>query len=302
MAKTRQTLKVNARSIRQTLSRKDYLISTDQENLRREILVIHITGAKGVGKTRLSDQLFALLQSKGYSVVLSRPSRDAEKHLTDHRKNLTTAQEMDRERYKWYEVVDSLRAEGASALERKVIPIIREKNTSSNKKIVLIMTRYPFLDTLVKQGLLGYSLDGVSQYLRGIGEKPSGYILPDISFVVLCNGMEVMNRLLRTSSSGARYGNEKALDLDPKFLEVISRENETYKVLGGFASPQKPEKKAIPGCAVLVDTSTGLDYSEIDTKKRLEENEIKLANTVCEDYIIPILEGKNGDKVSLLTI
>src|SRR3989338_4776074 len=284
-----------------TLNKKDFLDGrSDEQRLRRNI-IISVTGPKCSGKTTAADKLNQLLIEAGYAAITSRASKDSLEVYKCCRENLVNQQEQYKE-IKWYDVVNAIRAESASALERKVIPSLKE-----DEHKIAILTRYCLPDTLVKQTLLGAPIQAVAQYLRGIKtlkeEPQSGYIKPNIVLVFFCNGAEARNRLILRHKKEMR--GEVTQSIDEYFSQKIDEEIDAYKKLSGynetlfdntipFITKSTKKLQAYPGEIYFINTATNLDYintSTEDITRELEKREREIASAIYKNIIIPRIES-----------
>src|SRR3989338_1268476 len=225
-----------ARSTQGILHARDFLSSViadtkKVEELRENNFIILIGGTHGAGKTKLADSLYTHL-SGSYPILSTRASKDADGVLRDNKRRLLKRQEA--KRAKWHDVVNALRTEAASALENKVLPFMQER-LKNRQRGIIILNRYPFVDTLTKQYIRGIPPQGVAQKLRGeqirrdtADYEPAGYLLPNLVVVMTCEPKEGLHRVITRE---AHIRTERSVALGPDYLELYKMELEAYKLM-----------------------------------------------------------------------
>ncbi len=283
-----------ARSTRGILQSRDFLSciedEKERERIRNNFLVVLIAGSHASGKTKLADGLFANLSGNNYSVLPTRASYDADRILRDNKRRLLSRQKRGKPR--WSDVVESIRMEAVSALENSVLKFMNE-HKGDPQKGVIILNRYPFVDTLVKQYASEAPPQGVAEKLRGqsnedrqILEIP-GYLTPDLVFVLTCDPNEAVHRMVYRQK---HIKLETSVELGSKFIEREHREVIAYRVLSGYDEETGSEKRsymqAYPGETHLIDTS----IPEADHANKPEEAYAQV-KAMAEERARKILKG-----------
>ena len=224
--------KFNPVSVRRTLQNRDYIkyLSSQErgiEKLREKYLVVLVAGTKGSGKSKLADGLYSGLASRGYSVLSTRASEHSDGIYRDNRRKLLKRQESGSGRIGWVNVVNAIRTEASSAIQNKVIPFMR----TNNERGVIIMSRYPPVDTLARQHLMDAPLEGVAQRLRGAENEESGYINPDLVFILTRGGDQTRQVLVHREGTTRT---ERGVELGPDFAEKIDEQIDAYRKITGI--------------------------------------------------------------------
>jgi thymidylate kinase len=301
--------KFNPLSCRKTLENKDFLDyaiknKRERERIRRNFVVVIVAGTHGAGKSNLTDRIFADLSAQ-YSVLSSRASIAADRILRENRRKLLKRQSGGSSQ--WYDVATSLRIEAASALENEILPFMEEHSRNPEKGLI-ILNRYPPADTLAKQYLAGAPLEGVTQKLRGESayREPSGYINPDLTLILTCNGNEALQRAIHRQK---HVRTEQSVHLGPEFAERVESERKAYLLVSGYTqsgTSYEANAKTFPGEVHLFDTTIP-DLSYNDPEKALEEvgkQAEERRKKIIRDIILPKLERRsisqgNGGKKQL---
>lgn len=291
-----------SKSVRDTLARKDFLTSVYDpkvaEAIRNTHLVVLVTGTKRSGKTTITDKLFGRLSALQYRVITTRASEHAEEVHSDYRRDMVKKQERDKKQ--WLPAINALRTEGADALKRGVQPFL-DRNTRDDKEGIVLATRYPLVDTLVKQHRMGAPLEEVAQHLRGFGEDPSGYVRPDIVLIFTCKAGEAKQRALikKPEETDTRTSAEASTKLGPEFERKIAQEARLYRRFSGYKTDTGTydgNRRIFPGIAHYFDTSIpGFDYQRTYTEVTgdLERAEEELTDRILADIIIPAIDEKD---------
>lgn len=283
----------NPRTVRRTLENRDFLTGHQKEaKIREKNFFIYITGPKGSGKSVFTDLVYQELGTLGYPVVTSRASLDADKSYIIHRRELLEKQAKRDPKLKWYQVISALREEAVSAFQSQKVTDFLQGNGNPKKRI-LLLNRYPLVDTLAFQYLQGSRLEGVANYLRGTtNEESSGYVKPDLVLIFTCNGAEATKRILRRNQNAR---GEQTAEISGDLAGEIDKQIEALYQVSGY-NP-KEEKftnslKTYPGLTHIISTDTEIDYLKTPTDEltRLLE-QIKRANArkVLEEIILPAI-------------
>ncbi len=289
--------------VRGNLSHKDFLDSYYKDSrlvkkLREGTFFISIAGPKGSGKSSLANGLYASLQREGYRVLVTRASEDSDEEFSNHRRALLRTQKSSNR--KWQDIVDALRKEAVSALERRVVPFIEENDRLGNGKPgVVILNRYPPVDTLTRQYLLGINTQGVAQRLSGLTDPhtkerdASGYINVNQIYILTCSGKEAVDRMILRETGRQAI---EARGFGPDTASRIDRQIKAYHVIAGYDKRTKDiiNAKSSFSCKTYVwDTSsTGtIDYQDKTVATmQLSQLESALKNEILNEILKPKLE------------
>ncbi len=290
-------LNYNPETVRKLLEKRDFLTEHPREDyIRSKNFFIYVAGPKGSGKSKFSDLTHLALQDKKYPAITSRASLDADPTYVNHRKEMLKKQEKKDQDLKWYQVIGALREEAVSAFRSQNISDFLVGNGNSKKRI-LLLNRYPLVDTLAFQYLEKSPLEGVAQYLKGANDlETSGYIKPDLVLIFTCNGAEANRRVIRRDSKLARGEVTATIPGDP--AGRIDRQIKALYKISGYDPSEKTfnnKLKAFPGETYIITTDTNIDYTltpddEID---RMAEQIIRAnVKKVLEEIILPAIEKK----------
>ncbi len=283
----------NVKAVKKTLEKLDFLSrQQDNEKLRRDNYFVVISGIKGAGKSTFAKYAYASLQREGYDVTACRASQDSDPQYTETRRRYLTNEET-----KWYDVVNALRAEAASALERRVLKDLRDGGRT-NKRGVVLLTRATVPDTLIKQYLRGIPPEAVAHQLRGDenappGYAPPGYINQDLTLIFTCDGQEALERIIRERKDSAESrGEELVSSLGKNFPDRMKREIEAYKKIAGYSTGglTNIKKQAFNGETRFIDTSTDLDYNAEGIFAELDRRITETTEKIVQEIIIPKLK------------